>query len=322
MKAFGRRNPARAALRISFATQPQGFVRPCDAMMCTGELFIDRKRDIMELKRHYQTDADIPEVRRNVISYFKGLGYRLSSSSPALEFERGSTRGSWLSSAPQKWAARLSVQIAPDIHRSTRVVAEADFNTRGQILLPEEKMILEREMDGLAKAIAPNGAGTEPVADDLAVSEARFKAQKQLKSGASWFFWIAGLSLVNSAIFLFGGEWNFILGMGITQVFDGMAMALGSELGSEAAWVLKGVAFLLDLGAAGLFAFFGYFARKGAKWSFLIGMVLYTIDGLIFLAVSDFLGAGFHLFALFWIFMGMMAAEKLRKLDQAQAIAV
>ena len=35
----------------------------------------------------------------------------------------------------------------------------------------------------------------------------------QLKSGANWFYWIAGLSLINSAIFVFGGNVNFIAGL-------------------------------------------------------------------------------------------------------------
>src|SRR4051794_33834386 len=40
--------------------------------------------------------------------------------------------------------------------------------------------------------------------------------EKQIKSGADWFFWIAGLSLVNSFVALSGKGWGFILGLGIT----------------------------------------------------------------------------------------------------------
>ena len=42
----------------------------------------------------------------------------------------------------------------------------------------------------------------------------------QLKNGANWFYWIAGLSLVNSAIFAFGGHVSFIAGLAYTQIID------------------------------------------------------------------------------------------------------
>lgn len=44
---------------------------------------------------------------------------------------------------------------------------------------------------------------------------ARVELQKRANSGAGWFFWIAGLSVVNSAISLLGGGWSFVLGLGI-----------------------------------------------------------------------------------------------------------
>ena len=44
------------------------------------------------------------------------------------------------------------------------------------------------------------------------------KYRSAFLSGANWFFWIAGLSLVNSLIILFSGEWSFIVGLGATQI--------------------------------------------------------------------------------------------------------
>ena len=45
----------------------------------------------------------------------------------------------------------------------------------------------------------------------------------QVRKGASWFYWIAGASVVNTIIFLFGGNLNFIVGLGVTQVINGIA---------------------------------------------------------------------------------------------------
>ena len=48
----------------------------------------------------------------------------------------------------------------------------------------------------------------------------------QLRSGANWFYWIAGLSVVNSLIFAFGGKVSFIAGLGLTQIVDGIFDAI------------------------------------------------------------------------------------------------
>ena len=128
--------------------------------------------------------------------------------------------------------------------------------------------------------------------------------EAQLKSGASWFYWIAGLSLVNSLIALGGFDWGFILGLGVTQVFDAIAhefQALG-----------KVVAFGLDAAVIGLFIMFGVFANKRHSWAFIVGMVLYALDSLIALLGHDWLALGFHGFALFCLFRGFAACRELK----------
>ena len=124
------------------------------------------------------------------------------------------------------------------------------------------------------------------------------------RSGAGWFYWIAGLSLINSISMLSGSGWGFIVGLGITQVIDGLA----SELGSSG----RLVALMLDLLAAGVFVFFGVFANKRYAWAFIVGMVLYALDGLIFVLVGDWLSAGFHVFVLLCILAGFSANQKLK----------
>jgi len=51
-----------------------------------------------------------------------------------------------------------------------------------------------------------------------------FKAhalEQRCKSGARWFFWIAGLTIVTSLMALSGGGYAFFLSLGITQFIDG-----------------------------------------------------------------------------------------------------
>ena len=147
----------------------------------------------------------------------------------------------------------------------------------------------------------PPSVPTGPSVDQLRLANTA-------RSGAGWFYWIAGLSLINSIATLSGSSWGFIIGLGITQVFDSFASSLG---GSG-----KLVALVLDLLAAGVFVFFGVFASKRHAWAFVVGMILYALDGLIFLVVGDWLSVGFHVFALFCILAGFFANLKLSALQR------
>ena len=130
----------------------------------------------------------------------------------------------------------------------------------------------------------------------------------QAKSGASWFYWIAGLSLVNSAIFLFGGNWSFFAGLGATQVVDGIVDGI---LGNGGFSVIKLIAFAVDIVIAAIFVGCGVFANKFQIWAFVAGMVLYFLDGLLLLVLGAYLPAAFHVFALYMIYKGLAASKQL-----------
>jgi hypothetical protein len=132
------------------------------------------------------------------------------------------------------------------------------------------------------------------------------------KSGANWFFWIAGLSLINSIILLSGGQWNFIVGLGITQIIDSFGLAASGEAGGAG----KIVVFIFDLMVAGVFILFGVLARKGYGGAFIVGMIVYALDGMLFLLVKDFLSIGFHIFIMFLIFSGYGAYKKLKSMGK------
>lgn len=142
-------------------------------------------------------------------------------------------------------------------------------------------------------------------------AESRQKLEKSLKVGANWFYWIAGLSLVNSVIQLLGSDRSFIVGLGITQVFDALASGAAEEAGSAGS-VVRGVALWLDVVVAGMFVLFGWQANKRRVWAFVIGMALYALDGLLFILAQDWLSLGFHAFALVGIWAGYSSLKKLR----------
>jgi len=138
----------------------------------------------------------------------------------------------------------------------------------------------------------------------------KMKIENKLKSGANWFFWIAGLSFINSILFLCRGKWNFIVGLGITQFVDVIGLELVKSIGN-AAYI---IACALSAIAAGIFIFLGIFARKKCTWAFVAGMLAYALDGQVFLLVQDYLGVGFHIFVLFLIAGGFKANKMLGEL--------
>jgi hypothetical protein len=140
--------------------------------------------------------------------------------------------------------------------------------------------------------------------------------RNQSVSGARWFFWVAGLSLINSIIVLAEGRWNFLAGLGIIQLISGLAIGLSEQLGGA----VKVVALILDLSVSAIFVGFGIFAQKHYTWAFVFGMVVYALDGLIFLMVQDWLSIAFHAFVLFSIYRGLAANRKLLSY-QAEVLA-
>jgi hypothetical protein len=164
--------------------------------------------------------------------------------------------------------------------------------------------------------VQPVGAAVD---DEKAAEE---KLAARLKAGASWFYWIAGLSLVNTVIHLSGADWQFVLGLGITLLFDALAMGLANEPGSGGtALAAKIVAVVIGLVAAAVFILFGWLANRRKGWAFVVGMVLYLLDGLIFLFVTDWLALAFHAFALFAVFSGYSACRSLAALEKRSAYA-
>jgi hypothetical protein len=144
------------------------------------------------------------------------------------------------------------------------------------------------------------------------------KITKTFESGSKWFYAIAGLSLINSVIYLAHSNVTFVVGLGITQIADGFAMGIGKDH-PEAAGVFNAIAFVFAAMFSGIFALFGWFAAKKHSWAFIVGMILYVLDGLIFLLVKDWLSMGFHGFAFICILNGYL---NLKKLNQMQVVAI
>ncbi len=143
------------------------------------------------------------------------------------------------------------------------------------------------------------------LADSIHETLTPAEKERDMRSGANWFYFIAALAVLNWLSVAFGGTINSPVGLGTTQVADRMLATTGGT-GTEIPWA--GLAITLVIAA--IFAGLGYLSRRGSDITFIVGMFLYVLDAMISLALREFFGFSFHLLALFFMFKGLLASRK------------
>ncbi len=141
----------------------------------------------------------------------------------------------------------------------------------------------------------------------------KLEVQSRLNSGANWFFWIAGLSMVNAVIAAFEGGVTFVVGLGATLIVDAFAMAQRQESANPA--MITAVALVIDAFIAGFFVLFGVFARRRRAAAFIIGMILYAADAALLALFQEWFCVAFHALALWFLFGGLKACRDLPAVD-------
>jgi hypothetical protein len=144
-------------------------------------------------------------------------------------------------------------------------------------------------------ADVPPAAAPQAVAEAVPVpAGADPSVEQRIRGGVSWFYWIAGLSVVNSVLALAGAGFRFIFGLGITQLIDNLAHGFGGAA--------QAVALALDCVVAGVFIVLGIFASKRQSWAFIVGLVLLVLDGALTALFRDWISVAFHAFVLYVLF--------------------
>lgn len=133
--------------------------------------------------------------------------------------------------------------------------------------------------------------------------ELRDQLEEKQKSTASWFLWVGGLSLVNSAIALSGTQWMFYLGLGICQFGDAF-IALDSL-------PFKILGICLSFGTAALFLLLGWLGRQ-TTIAFAFGTALYALDLLVFLIAQEWVAVVVHAFVLYRVIAGWRECRRIR----------
>jgi hypothetical protein len=172
-------------------------------------------------------------------------------------------------------------------------------------------------VDGIA--IAPQGttipragSATSPVQPDTSPPQVALAAtpvnpaadlEQRVRNGGRWFYWIAGLSAVNLVFFVMGSNTGFALGTSIDWLIQGVLEELADP---SLAWIAH-------VAVIAFFAFLGVRATAGAQWAFILGGVVYAVDGLLLLLVGDWIGIVVHVVALFAIVTAITSLRQLRR---------
>ena len=109
-------------------------------------------------------------------------------------------------------------------------------------------------------------------------------------SGARWFWWIAGLSLINTIAGISNTNVNFVMGLSMVTLAN---MAFASNL----ALVLA-----VSGGLIAFYFFMGWYAQREKLWGCYLGLAVYAVDTALCLFLKDWFSAAFHAWALWAIF--------------------
>jgi len=115
----------------------------------------------------------------------------------------------------------------------------------------------------------------------------------EVVKSAKVFWLIAGLSLVNAVLLHSGTNVQFVVGLGMTTL-AGVLFA-----GNLA------VAFAVEAVLIGFYVLMGVQAGKARTWAFVLGMVVYALDAVIFLLAKDWLPVALHALFLYYLFKGL-----------------
>ena len=135
-------------------------------------------------------------------------------------------------------------------------------------------------------------------------NNATLMARAGVIGGARWFYWIVGLSIVNSVLAISGANIRFVFGLGITEVFDAVHEPAA-----------KTGAFIISASILAFFALCGYFGAKLQKWPFVLGGIVYLLDAGLCLFFQDYISVAVHVWALFRIFQGFAKINQARPLQ-------
>src|SRR5882724_9928921 len=96
---------------------------------------------------------------------------------------------------------------------------------------------------------------------------------RNLRNGASWCFWIGGITALNAVLMLSGYKTSLVIGLLLPQVLAHMAASGGP--------LMKTAGIGINVGACGLFLLLAWLGRNEHRWALILAMIVYGTDSLL-----------------------------------------
>ena len=149
------------------------------------------------------------------------------------------------------------------------------------------------------------GAGRTENEYKAAEEQRRADLRADSRENANYFFWAAGLAAISSGL-LPVVRVNFLINIG---AFD-LLSAYGGSLEDIHPLVLYSGVVVTSLAVlVGL----GFAARRGQRWAFLAGILLYATDMIALMVMFSLWAFGVHAFFVFKWFQGQKALKDLNE---------
>ncbi len=149
--------------------------------------------------------------------------------------------------------------------------------------------------------------GYQPQTITVEIDPVKLDLLNRRASGAGWMSTVALFAIINSALTFMEVNLRFIFGLGIADISAAVAQSFESSGGKVAA---------IGITLVGAFIFYSLAtrARLGSNAAFLTGMVLYSLDGAIWVLAQSWLEVGCHAFAVWMMFQGLQANRRFQAL--------
>jgi len=138
---------------------------------------------------------------------------------------------------------------------------------------------------------------------------------RKIKGGAGWLYLVAALTGINVLLTYMGANWRFAVGLGITDLINGIGLGLGT-IGMAA-----GVFFTVVV--LGCLVGLGYAAAKRQSWAFILGIIALVMDTLLLVALTNtkfMIGIILHVLAIVYLCVGYNALRRFNKLGSSPSV--
>ncbi len=139
----------------------------------------------------------------------------------------------------------------------------------------------------------------------------RLKLEAQARNAANWFFYIAFVSLFNTALILAGRDQFVVIGLGVTLFVAFLAHSVASVTLTDVALTSSVLAICVSIAASGVFILLGIVARRKSYLAYVLGIGLYGLDAILMLLYHEYLAVVWHVVASIFLCRGIVAISKL-----------